>query len=253
MDDYVVEDEDLQRSNSEVADKVILKGNFAELVRHYIQIQGVDQREERVAMGCDSTQHCAGKGSRECRPYDIIVGVSKFGFLFFLASLAPNFHFDLAASAFRLLRRVNATLLLHLHRSRGVGRTVVAPKCNTWTRIQPYMRCMVAGLPRIALHAPRRFTRRHPHHAAPPARARLSDLTRGLACAGCERRAARLVRVHAPLSRGSGAPATAAREAELALHSQGVKRVDLLQGKTLLKGLVCVRAHSSGDSIVRDL
>ncbi|KAJ7214834.1 hypothetical protein GGX14DRAFT_392102 [Mycena pura] len=86
MDDYVVEDEDLQRSNSEVADKVILKGNFAELVRHYIQIQGVDQREERVAMGCDSTQHCAEKGiklrtsclTRGCRHGYLRSGIRGF-------------------------------------------------------------------------------------------------------------------------------------------------------------------------------
>ncbi|KAJ7196398.1 hypothetical protein GGX14DRAFT_403346 [Mycena pura] len=94
--------------------------------------------------------------------------------------------------------------------------------------------------------APLRALRRLARHSPNTARAHLSDLTRGLARAGCEQRAARLARVHAPLLRGSGAPPAALREAELAVRSQGVERVDLLQGKTLLKGLVRVRAHASG-------
>ncbi|KAJ7211680.1 hypothetical protein GGX14DRAFT_564910 [Mycena pura] len=262
------------------------------------------------------------------RPYDIIVGVSKFGFLFFLASLAPNFHFDLAASAFRPLRRVNATqstlvapvelavtTLQYLHATPAVhifhfvepifivtsfssldtdpgtkvfdvdsGASHARHSCSSDASHYRH------GARRGAVAASSPFTRRGPHGgrsqvqhvdsdpavhkvhgrrvgategpALRPYTATPRSACRALRCAP---RAVSLGdilitlhRLHEHVSVISHADwhalganderrwvrttsGASPREAELALHSQGVKRVDLLQGKTLLKGLVCTK------------
>ncbi|KAJ7218391.1 hypothetical protein GGX14DRAFT_549926 [Mycena pura] len=163
---------------------------------------------------------------------------------------SPDFHFDLAASAFRPLRRVNAA-----------QSTPVAPAELAVTAFSPprtALRILHARLPfwpiDLALPAGR---------AAPPIS--LSDILVALhralherishadwhaLGADDERRVSRAFthRCRAEALR-SGAPPAALREAELALRSQGVKRVDFLQGKTLLKGLV--RAPGDPEGCVR--